>query len=88
LSVILTRSHGQNKKGLSNTFFYPTIILFQKKNVLIGSLTRRPKRSLCCLRAEATWQLNEQNCKLNWLKISKRGGCFWVCKLDYAFVCA
>jgi len=28
-----------------------------------GSLTRRPKRSLRCLLADATWQINEQNCK-------------------------
>jgi len=28
-----------------------------------GSLTRRPLRSLRCLLAEATGQINEQNCK-------------------------
>jgi len=33
-----------------------------------GSLTRRPKRSLRCLLAETTWQINEQNCKLPPLK--------------------
>jgi len=28
------------------------------------SLTRRAKRSLRCLLAEWTWQINKQNCKL------------------------
>jgi len=27
-------------------------------------LTRRSKRSLHCLQAKATWQINEQNCKV------------------------
>jgi len=48
-----------------------------------GSLTRRLKRSLRCLLAELTWQINEQNCKPyllnNCLQLSSRHS-FCVCR--------
>jgi len=34
-------------------------------NLTGGSFTQRPQRSLRYLLAEATWQINKQNCKLD-----------------------
>jgi len=47
-----------------------SISIFEWLRLVTGdSLTQKPKRSLRCLLAETTWQINEQNCKKKHLLI-------------------